>query len=70
MSGEQPPPIQTSGFLGDYSQLKPGNEGQSALVYINPNAQWSKYTKVILDPVQFLGQHRYYGFQGRSAGAL
>jgi hypothetical protein len=31
MSGEQPP-IQTSGFLGDYSQLKPGNEGQSALV--------------------------------------
>ncbi|MGH7906064.1 MAG: DUF3313 domain-containing protein [Candidatus Binataceae bacterium] len=53
MSGEQPPPIKTSGFLGDYSQLKPGREGQTALVYINPNVQWSKYNKVIVDPVQF-----------------
>lgn len=42
-----------SGFLGDYSQLKPGNEGQAALVYLNPAAQWSKYTRVILEPVQF-----------------
>jgi len=52
-SSDQPAAIPTSGFLGDYSQLQPGREAQTALVYINPNAQWSKYTKVILDPVQF-----------------
>lgn len=52
-TGEQPAPVATSGFLKDYSQLKPGAEGQTLLVYINPNAQWSKYTKVIIDPVQF-----------------
>lgn len=52
-TGEQPAQVATSGFLSDYSQLKPGTEGQTLLVYINPNAQWSKYTKVILDPVQF-----------------
>jgi hypothetical protein len=53
MEGEAPPLVKTSGFLGDYSQLQPGKEGQTALVYINPNAQWAKYTKVIIDPVQF-----------------
>jgi hypothetical protein len=47
-TGEQPAAVPTSGFLGDYSQLQPGQEGQTALVYINPNAQWSKYNKVIL----------------------
>ena len=52
-AGEQPAPVATSGFLKDYSQLKPGTEGQTLLVYINPNAHWSKYTKVIIDPVQF-----------------
>jgi hypothetical protein len=52
-TGEQPAPVATSGFLKDYSQLKPGTEGQTLLVYINPNAHWSKYTKVIIDPVQF-----------------
>ena len=52
-SGDQPAAVPTSGFLGDHSQLQPGKEGQTALVYINPNAQWSKYTKIILDPVQF-----------------
>ena len=53
MEGEAPPTITTSGCLGDYSQLQPGKEGQAALVYINPNAQWAKFTKVIIDPVQF-----------------
>jgi hypothetical protein len=53
MEGEAPPATKTSGFLGDYSQLQPGKEGQTALVYINPNPQWAKFTKVIIDPVQF-----------------
>ena len=52
-SGEGLPPAVT-GFLGpDASKLQPGPEGGAALVYINPNAQWSKYTKIHLLPVEF-----------------
>lgn len=41
-------------FLGsDASLLKPGGEGQAAYLYINPNVQWSTYTKVMLQPVEF-----------------
>jgi hypothetical protein len=43
-----------TGFLGDdYALLKPGQEGQAALVYINPHVQWSQYDKVMLEPVEF-----------------
>ena len=43
-----------SGFFGsDISLLQPGKEGQAAMVYINPNAQWSKYNKILIEPVQF-----------------
>jgi uncharacterized protein DUF3313 len=42
------------GFLSDYSQLKPGREGQAQWIYIDPQAQWSKYDKVIIDPVTFI----------------
>ena len=52
-SDEALPPAVT-GFLGpDASKLQPGPEGGAALVYINPNAQWSKYTKIHLMPVEF-----------------
>ena len=44
--------IEESGFLSDYSQLHPGTNGEAALVYWNPSADWKKYTKVKLDPVQ------------------
>jgi hypothetical protein len=37
----------------DAAKLTPGPEGGAALVYINPNAQWSKYTKIQLLPVEF-----------------
>lgn len=40
-----------SGFLSDYGQLKPGKKGQALLVYINPNVDWSRYTKVLIRPV-------------------
>ena len=43
-----------SGFFGsDMSLLQPGQEGQAAMVYINPNAQWSQYNKIMLEPVEF-----------------
>lgn len=44
--------IEESGFLNEYSQLQPGLKGQAALVYIAPNVDWKKYTKVKIDPVQ------------------
>jgi hypothetical protein len=40
-----------SGFLKDYSELQPGKEGQALLVYFNPNADWSRYDKVLIEPV-------------------
>lgn len=47
------PPAVTS-FMGDTaSKLEPGPDGGVALRYINPNAQWSKYTKIQLMPVEF-----------------
>ena len=49
-----PLPSSITGFLGaDASKLAPGPEGGAALVWINPNAQWSSYTKIQLMPVEF-----------------
>jgi hypothetical protein len=49
-----PLPSAVTGFLGpDASKLAPGPEGGAALVWINPNAQWSSYTQVQLMPVEF-----------------
>lgn len=43
-----------AGFFGnDLSLLEPGSEGQAAMVYINPNAQWKQYDKIMIEPVQF-----------------
>ncbi len=50
--GALPPSV--TGFLGpDASKLAPGPKGGAALVWVNPNAQWSSYNKILLDPVQF-----------------
>jgi len=43
--------VQKSGFLPDYSIMKPGKEGQALLVYRNPDANIAKYNKILLDPV-------------------
>ncbi len=40
-----------SGFLGDYSQLRPGRADQARLIYIDPQADFSSYENVIVDPV-------------------
>ena len=47
----QAPTIAPSGFLGDYSRLRPGGEGRALLVYRAPDADFARYAKVILDPV-------------------
>ena len=49
--------VKESGFLGDYSKLKPGDatKGQALLTYVNPDARWSQYKKVMIDPVTYWG---------------
>ncbi len=53
-------PIEESGFLADYSLLSeidseiPGDVGpRPRLRYINPEADWAGYRKVLVDPVTF-----------------
>jgi hypothetical protein len=44
------------GLLGDVcAQLRPGGENQASLRYVNPTVQWSRYSKVLIDPVTFWG---------------
>ena len=47
--------VQPSGFLGDYSQLRPGKEGEALLVYVRPGVDWKKYDNVWLEPVTVWG---------------
>jgi Protein of unknown function (DUF3313) len=44
-----------SGFLNDYSQLKPGKDakGEPIMYWVSPELVPGKYTKVIIDPVVF-----------------
>lgn len=51
--GSDPHLPRPSGFLKDYSQLKPGGQGKPSLAYIDPNAPWTDYGKILIDPVQF-----------------
>jgi hypothetical protein len=44
--------IEPSGFLGDYSQLHEGTNGQARLVYWAPDVNWAKYTKIWIKPVE------------------
>lgn len=45
---------ETSGFIGDYSMLRPGKEGEALLIYKNPQADFSIYRAVYVDPVLVL----------------
>jgi hypothetical protein len=40
-----------SGVLDDYSRLQPGGPDDLAFVYRNPQAQWTTYDAVLLEPV-------------------
>lgn len=43
--------VKVSGFLGDYSLLREGEEDEAQLVYINPRTDFSVYDKAMIDPV-------------------
>jgi hypothetical protein len=43
--------VKPSGFLGDYSMLRRGGQGESILVYHNPRADWKSYDSILLAPV-------------------
>ncbi|HVI88372.1 MAG TPA: DUF3313 domain-containing protein [Dongiaceae bacterium] len=48
-----PGPAMVGFFGANAPLLQPGGEGEAALLYINPAANWSQYTKILLEPVQF-----------------
>ena len=41
----------STGFLGDYSVLREGEDDEALLIYRNPTTAWKSYDKVKLDPV-------------------
>jgi hypothetical protein len=41
-----------SGFLGDYSMLEKGERGAANYIYIDKAADWAKYTKVWIKPLE------------------
>ena len=43
--------VQQSGFLGDYSMLKPGGDDRAALVYIKPGTDFKPYNKIMFDRI-------------------
>lgn len=44
--------VEKSGFMHKYySLLRPGEDGEARLVYMNPKTNWAAYDKVILSPV-------------------
>jgi hypothetical protein len=45
-------PKQFSGFLGDYSMLQKGNGEEANYLYIDKSANFAKYTKVYIKPVE------------------
>jgi hypothetical protein len=49
----------TTGFLGDYSQLKAGGEGKALLVYIDPAADMKSYTRILMDPVKLYASQEH-----------
>ena len=43
--------VSESGFLEDYSLLRPGKVGQASLAYINPDADFASYDKMLFERV-------------------
>jgi hypothetical protein len=51
---ENGPTAAANNFFGkNFSLLQPGKEGQVAMVYVDPNANWKQYNKIMLEPVEF-----------------
>ena len=52
-SGSQAPSRPAySGFLGDYSKLKPATDREGVMLYVNPSAKGRQYAKVMFRPVE------------------
>ena len=45
------PPVEPSGYLGDYSEFQSRGDGTEALIFIKPGLDLSRYERVIIDPV-------------------
>lgn len=45
------PPVEPSGFLGDYSGFELADDGTEALIYLRPGVDLAHYHRVIIDPV-------------------
>jgi len=43
--------VEKTGFLGDYSQLKPGGEDRAALVYVKQGVDFKPYDKIMFERV-------------------
>lgn len=43
--------VKKSGFLGDYTMLKPGGDDRAALVYVKPGTDLKPYKKIMFDRV-------------------
>lgn len=50
-TSQQAPIVTQSGFLGDYSILRKGGEGDPALMYRHPSISLDAYNKAIIDPI-------------------
>jgi len=46
-----PDAARMSGFLEDYSVLRPGREGQAAWIFVDETADWQALRKVMFEPV-------------------
>jgi hypothetical protein len=44
--------VTESGFLKDYSLLRPGTGDEAKLVYIDSWQDWAQYTKVYIEPIE------------------
>jgi len=42
---------EVSGFLKNYDQLQEGEDDQALLIYLNPQARFAQYDKVVISPV-------------------
>jgi hypothetical protein len=40
-----------SGFLDDYSRLRPGGPDEASFVYRDPHATWDAYDRILFEPV-------------------
>ncbi len=62
--------VQRSGFLGDYSQLREGGEDEAQLLYINSEADFSRYWGITIDSVTVWRSSETSGLSDEEAQAL